>query len=233
MNSILGSHLQQISETSVALSALPFVSPNIFANAILKSADIVSLIRDTDSQERALFTVPSQKSTQDNCQAGKPNGFVVGPKRNTAVHSVLGANMIDQLRGGGAGGLGGGVGGFVTADVNVGLLLRGAEKLTTVYHIPGGFQRIKAARERFEQLTESITNYEALAEAQRSQLEILHDNAHDDVFDAVEQIPEDAVSNGMIYQEQKVIEQLQAKKEQLEIKIKSIDRQMDSVYQKL
>lgn len=40
--------------------------------------------------------------------------------------------MIDQLRNGGAGGMGGGVGGVATAEINIELLLCGAEKLTAV-----------------------------------------------------------------------------------------------------
>lgn len=37
--------------------------------------------------------------------------------------------MVDQLRKGGAGGVGGGVGGVATGEVDVGLLLKGAETL--------------------------------------------------------------------------------------------------------
>jgi hypothetical protein len=56
----------------------------------------------------------------------------MAPRRNTAVYSVLGGNMIEQLRQGGAGGLGGGIGGSRTDEVDVELLLRGAEKLVNV-----------------------------------------------------------------------------------------------------
>jgi hypothetical protein len=40
--------------------------------------------------------------------------------------------MIKQLRQGGAGGVSGGIGGIVTNEVDVELLLLGAEKLTNV-----------------------------------------------------------------------------------------------------
>ena len=40
--------------------------------------------------------------------------------------------MIEQLKRGGAGGVAGGIGGVVTGEVDVELLLLGAEKLTAV-----------------------------------------------------------------------------------------------------
>lgn len=54
------------------------------------------------------------------------------PRRNTAVYSVLGGEMIEQLQRGGAGGIAGGIGGVATNEVDVELLLQGAEKLTGV-----------------------------------------------------------------------------------------------------
>ena len=56
----------------------------------------------------------------------------VAPRRNTAVYSVLGGDMIEQLRRGGAGGVAGGIGGVATSEVDVELLLVGAERLTNV-----------------------------------------------------------------------------------------------------
>lgn len=38
--------------------------------------------------------------------------------------------MVDQLRRGGGGGVGGGIGGVATGDVDVEILLQGAEKLS-------------------------------------------------------------------------------------------------------
>jgi hypothetical protein len=95
--------------------------------AILKSSNIVSLIRDSDEQERALFTVPKPAHSLEGASSS------TAPRRNTAVQSVLGGEMIQRLRRGGAGGMAGGVGGAPgTSEVDVDLLLQGAEKLTNV-----------------------------------------------------------------------------------------------------
>lgn len=50
------------------------------------------------------------------------------------MYSVLGGDMVAQLRRGGAGGVGRGVGGIPTVggDVDVGVLLMGAERLGSV-----------------------------------------------------------------------------------------------------
>lgn len=102
--------------------------------AILHSRDIVSLIRDSHAHEQALFTVPSpthSRPANPNAKAA-PLHMTGAPRRNTAVYSVLGGDMIEQLQRGGAGGVAGGIGGVVTNEVDVELLLLGAEKLTGV-----------------------------------------------------------------------------------------------------
>lgn len=104
------------------------------STALIRSTDIVSLIRDTDAHERALFTVPSSTSistTTTAAQNDKKGRASIAPRRNTAVYSVLGGDMVEKLRRGGAGGVGRGVGGIPIAggDVDVEVLLMGAERL--------------------------------------------------------------------------------------------------------
>lgn len=103
-----------------------------------------------------------------------------------------------------------------------------------VSHIGGAERRIQAARDRFEQLTESITNYEALVEAQRSQLDLLNRGVHvdDEEMAAPAEEPE-FVTDEMLQQEEEAIRQLERKREEMEDKIKNIDRQMSSVYRNM
>lgn len=153
MSSFLAPHLEQIVLSSQSLSSLPFAPPKIFTNgysplpsphlhpplthasALLRSTDIVSLIRDTDAHERALFTVPSTTTSTSTAAIpgvdDKKGRVSVTPRRNTAVYSVLGGDMVEKLRRGGAGGVGRGVGGvpMATGDVDVEVLLMGAERL--------------------------------------------------------------------------------------------------------
>lgn len=103
-------------------------------SAILHSRDIISLIRDSHPHEQALFTVPQPTHSRPaNPNVKAPQTRMAGaPRRNTAVYSVLGGEMIEQLQRGGAGGMAGGIGGVATNEVDVELLLMGAEKLTSV-----------------------------------------------------------------------------------------------------
>ena len=62
---------------------------------------------------------------------------VRAPRKNTAVATLLGQKMVDQIRKGGGGGLNGGIGnpttdGRGTGEVNVDVLLEGASKLCKV-----------------------------------------------------------------------------------------------------
>lgn len=73
-----------------------------------------------------LFTVPSLP--QNTTTAGPTRA----PRRNTAVAAMLGKEMVERLRRGGGGGVGGGLGGVATGEVDVEILLDGAEKLINI-----------------------------------------------------------------------------------------------------
>lgn len=106
-------------------------------------------------------------------------------------------------------------------------------------HIPGAAERIERARERFEQLSESLENYEALVEAQKAELDLLHGRSgggeveyEDDAMDGVVYEDETAylrpgeemVTEEMIRREEEEIEELERKKAELEARIKNADR---------
>ncbi|KAJ4347000.1 uncharacterized protein N0V89_010934 [Didymosphaeria variabile] len=156
--SLLDAHLEQISLCAQSIAELPFPPPKIFTNALLQSHDITSLIRDTESHERALFSVPpaaaaskAQESVGGSNRRNtifNPTGAAAGiaggganamraPKRNTAVAAVLGNELVERIRQGGGGGAGSGLGyraydGGNKNDIDVETLLEGAEKLLGV-----------------------------------------------------------------------------------------------------
>ncbi|MCJ1250059.1 hypothetical protein MMC30_007285 [Trapelia coarctata] len=189
---MLANHLQQILLSAEAIAELPFPPPKIFTNALLHPHDITTLIRDTEAYERALFTIAppesgsfepssSRKSTifRPNNADGENTGNIVGTYRGlrptTAVGRILGGDMMDQIRKG------------TTAssrdrtEVDVDLLLRGAEKLCTVYPIHGATEKINSLRACHEQLTSSIERYEARLAKQTSQLDRMNRRyTHDD-----------------------------------------------------
>lgn len=122
-----------------------FPKPKIFANAMLRSHDITALIRDTEAHERALFMLaPPQDlaTTQGNSSnarrrtifpGDKPGAGRTAPKKHTAVAAVLGGDLADRIRRERArDAQGSRRAGGQTDDIDVELLLRGAEKLCAV-----------------------------------------------------------------------------------------------------
>ncbi|KND89376.1 hypothetical protein TOPH_06015 [Tolypocladium ophioglossoides CBS 100239] len=186
--SLLSAHLDQISYSCQGIDALPFPPPKIFTNALLSNHDITSLIRDTEAHERALFSVPApppppstslrraaepdaapapnRRQTVFNVASGEVTtgpptraGSSQQPRRHTAVAAVLGGEMHEQLRRGER-----------RDDLDVEVLLRGAEKLCGVYELPGARERIAALRGRFRNGKNTTAYYEAKVAGQAEQL---------------------------------------------------------------
>ena len=121
-----------------------FPPPRIFTTALLHHHDITALIRDTESHERALFSVASpelgsfdhttntvRRSTVFNLNGnGDPsvNGasLMRGPRRATAVSMLLGGDVVEHMRRGQAGEA------RERGEMDVEGLLKGAEKLCEV-----------------------------------------------------------------------------------------------------
>ncbi|KAF2268605.1 DASH complex, subunit Spc34 [Lojkania enalia] len=193
---LLDAHLEQISICAQSIAELPFPPPKIFTNALLQPHDITALIRDTETHERALFSVPppppapkasdlsassNRRNTTFNLNGGGASimgggaNAVRAPKRNTAVAAVLGTELVDRIRRGGGGGACTGVGyrtfeGNSRNEVDVETLLEGAEKLLGVYPIPGAGERIASIRQRHARLQASIDYYENRIAEQTIQL---------------------------------------------------------------
>ncbi|OAA71636.1 DASH complex, subunit Spc34 [Cordyceps fumosorosea ARSEF 2679] len=196
----LGSHLEQISYSCQGIDSLPFPPPKIFANALLSQQhDITSLIRDTEAHERALFSVPppppppvnhakrgaaasehdddkpkpaKRRQTVFNVTAGgdvttgAPSTSRVQqqqqqqPRKHTAVAAVLGGDMHERLRRGASGG----------GEVDVEVLLRGAETLCGVYELPGARERIASLRAKYRNGRDTARYYEGKVAEQAAQL---------------------------------------------------------------
>jgi len=150
------------------------------------------LIRDTEAHERALFSVPpppppaatpvpdptaqsasKRRQTVFSVAAGEVTTSAPSTSRSagaqtarrpTAVAAVLGGDLHSMLhpsrRATGTAG-----------DVDVETLLRGAEKLCTVYALPGAAERIAAQRARHAQLGNTLAYYEGRVADQAVRLE--------------------------------------------------------------
>lgn len=118
-------------------------------------------------RRQTVFNVASGEVT-----TGGPPGTRPGaghPRRHTAVAAVLGGEMHEQLRG-----VGGGAGSSSAADrkgdVDVDVLLRGAEKLCGVYELPGARERIAEIRARHRNGKATLAYYENKVAEQLEQL---------------------------------------------------------------
>jgi len=144
-STLLASHLEQISLCATSISELPFQGPKAFTNAVLAPHEITSLIRDTEAHERALFSLaappaPAKSQQLGNSASNTASGFQrVGPKppsRNTAVATVLGKDLYRKVKDAEHHSTANASYGRSKArergDLDVEVLLEGAEKLCTV-----------------------------------------------------------------------------------------------------
>ncbi|KAK3346811.1 DASH complex subunit Spc34 [Lasiosphaeria hispida] len=241
--SLISAHLEQISISCQGIDSLPFPPPKIFTNALLANHDITSLIRDTETHERALFSVPpplpaatsqnpdppkpsSRRQTVFNVAAGEvttgppPSSTRSGPaRRNTAVAAVLGGDLHAQIVRRGGSGAGG--------DVDIEVLLHGAEKLCAVYPLPGALERVPAQRQKYAQQSNTLAYYETKVAEQQEALERM--NAERWVEEDEEEGMEDIVrplTDGDLRREEEEVRELDRKKRELQERLRAIERDL-------
>ncbi|KAJ9148524.1 DASH complex subunit Spc34 [Pleurostoma richardsiae] len=247
--SLLAAHLEHISMSCQGIDSLPFPPPKIFTNALLSNHDITSLIRDTEAHERALFSVPpplpppttknpdppkpsSRRQTVFNVAGGEvttgpptTRASGVPPRRSTAVAAVLGGDLHAQiLRRGGVGDGGKG-------DVDIEVLLRGAEKLCEVYPLPGAAERIPALRQKHAHQCNTLAYYEAKVAEQSQALERRNkDHWRDEEDDNAEQQreggSEDVLTEEDLGGEEEEIRELDRKKKELQERLRAMDKDL-------
>ncbi|KAL9127976.1 MAG: hypothetical protein Q9217_003237 [Psora testacea] len=233
---LLDNHLQQISLSSAAIAELPFPPPKIFTNALLRSHDITALIRDTEAHERALFTLAPPDQHPGVPEANFPrrstahniNGTGLGKshRQGSAVATLLGGELGEHLR----------KEGQERGEVDVNLLLKGAEKLCSVYPIAGAPERLATLRSRYEQLNTSVTRYKGRVAKQTEQLAKMNrhrdgDGDYDDDEDVEDEdmddaIPELQVTEEDLQRENKEIEELEKKKKVLEDRVSGMEKDL-------
>ncbi|OBT93495.1 hypothetical protein VE01_08723 [Pseudogymnoascus verrucosus] len=248
--SFLSNHLEQISLSAQSIASLPFPPPKIFTNALLASHDITALIRDTEPHERALFSVPpppprdssiypdptaastaSRRQTVFNVAGGEVVSSASttsrAPRRNTAVAAVLGADLNSEIRKSEN---------VQKGDLDVEVLLRGAEKLGEVYVMEGARERIAQLRSRYARIQTSLQHYEQKVVKQTRELERMNrqgdwdgDGLDEDVAEEEEEgdDADDAViTDELIRLEEEEILELERKKRELEERVSGMERDL-------
>ncbi|RSM08277.1 hypothetical protein CEP52_004787 [Fusarium oligoseptatum] len=227
--SLISAHLEQIGYSCQGIDSLPFPRPKIFTNALLSNHDITSLIRDTEPHERALFSSPKKTKSTGRRQTvfnvasgevttGPPQRAGAGhPRRQTAVAAVLGGQMHEELRRGEMDRKG---------DVDVNVLLRGAEKLCGVYELPGARERIAALRSKHGHGKNTMAYYEARVAEQAEQLATL------DHRDWLGDDEEEEEEGGEVWteedlrREEEEARQMEVKKRELQVRLRQMEKDL-------
>ncbi|TID22236.1 DASH complex subunit Spc34 [Venturia nashicola] len=253
---LIDAHLESISLCSASIASLTFPKPKIFANALLLPHDITTLIRDTEAHERALFSVPppAPPKAVDPSKSRRTTVFgnaggdgpvsanaMRAPRRNTAVAAVLGGHLVERIRRGGGGGAGSGLGyqsyerGREKGEVDVDVLLEGAEKLCGVYPIPGAVEKIASLWQRHRRLAGSIQHYEVKVAEQTSQLSRMNRSRdYGSDYDGEEVAEEEQVATSefteedMRLEEEEILE-LERKKRSLEERVSAMEKDINGV----
>ncbi|KAH6658052.1 DASH complex subunit Spc34 [Truncatella angustata] len=242
--SLLSAHFEQIQISCQGIDSLPFPRPKIFTNALLSNHDITSLIRDTETHERALFSVPppppqattqepelpkqsSRRQTVFNVASGEvtTSGSTTGrnvgaPRRHTAVAAVLGGDLHDQIRKSERGR------NKDTLDIEI--LLRGAEKLCTVYPLPGALERIPVQRSKYAQNLSTLAYYEAKVAEQTEALGRMNKDMWSEEEDDEE--PEEEGSTILteddLRREEDEVRELDGKKRELQRRLRAMEKDL-------
>ncbi|RYP57461.1 hypothetical protein DL769_009466 [Monosporascus sp. CRB-8-3] len=245
--SLLTAHFEQIAISCQGIDSLPFPPPKIFTNALLSNHDITSLIRDTETHERALFSVPppaqpstsqtadppkqsSRRQTVFNVASGEVTTAASGtgratgaPRRHTAVAAVLGGDLHEQIRrserrGG-------------KDDVDVEVLLRSAEKLCGVYPLPGALERIPAQRSKYAHSRSTLAYYEAKVSEQAEALGRMNkdhwmdDDEDEDAGDGPND-GEEIITEEDLKREEDEVRELEKKKKELQARLRAMEKDL-------
>ncbi|KAL3472670.1 DASH complex subunit Spc34 [Aspergillus californicus] len=235
----LQKHLEQIMLSSNAIAELPFPPPRIFTNALLGSHDITALIRDTEAHEWALFqSDPSVKASnaqrratrratqfQPEAETESMASRIYSARNNknqSAVARVLGSDMMEEIKrsarpsGNGCRG-----------EVNVDVLLRGAEILCNVYPVAGAQDKISSLRYRHQLISETIAELEERVSRNTAELESMSHSYNDDYDDFDDASPINTtipdVTDADIDQELEDIRELERKKRSLETRVTGME----------
>ncbi|KAJ5555544.1 DASH complex subunit Spc34 [Penicillium sp. DV-2018c] len=239
---LFDSHLEQITLSSNAIADLPFPPPRMFTNALLGSHDITALIRDTEAHERALFQVdPAAKAAGSQRRATRRGTmFPTEPERESmasriysardkrnqsAVARVLGHDMMEEIkRSAGTSTRG------PRGEINIEVLLRGAEILCDVYPVPGAQEQIASLRYRHGVISESIAQLEERVATNTAELDQMRRSYGEDEEDfasapvAQPDIPD--VTDEDIERELAEIRVLEQRKRRLEERVTGMDRDL-------
>ena len=144
------------------------------------------------------------------------------PRRNTAVAAVLGAELNQEVRRTEG-----------KAEVDLEVLLRGAEKLNSVYSMPGVPARIETLRRRYREIRGGLGHYETKVERLEREFGRMNGGgtwSGDDEVDEEEENDAgelgEIVTDEDIAREEDEIRDLEKKKRELEERVSGMERDL-------
>ncbi|KAL3466804.1 DASH complex subunit Spc34 [Aspergillus heterothallicus] len=240
--SLLGNHLEQIMLSSNAIADLPFPRPRMFTNALLGPHDITALIRDTETHERALFqSDPSVKPSnsqrratrrttqfQTDVETESMTSRIYSARNNknqSAVARVLGSDMMEEIKRSARTSANGSRG-----EVNIDILLKGAEILCNVYPVAGAQDEIASLRYRHQLISQSIDELEERVARNTEELESMS-RPYDDEYDDYEvtgalNVGMSDVTDADLERELEEIRELERRKRTLEARVTGMERDL-------
>jgi hypothetical protein len=146
------------------------------------------------------------------------------PRHNTAVAAVLGPDLNSEIRRNES---------QQKGDIDVEVLLRGAEKLGEVYAMEGTKEKIAALRMRYARLETSVAHYEAKVARQTRDLEKMNrpgdwEGEEEDEEEAGEvgETEELIITDEDLRREGEEIRELERKKKELEDRVSGMERDL-------
>jgi hypothetical protein len=144
------------------------------------------------------------------------------------VAAVLGGDLHAQIvRRGGGDGRGGGAG-----DVDIEVLLHGAEKLCAVYPLPGALERIPTQRQKYAQQSNTLAYYEGKVAEQQGALERMNlERVRDEEEEEEEESKHGAeeivgMTEEDLRREEAEVRELDKKKRELQARLRAIERDL-------
>lgn len=165
-----------------------------------------------------MFNVASGEVTTSG---GSTSRNIGAPRRHTAVAAVLGGDLHDQIRKSERG---------RNKDyVDVEMLLTGAEKLCSVYPLPGALERIPAQRAKYNQHLNTLAYYEAKVAEQVETLSRMNKDLWDE-DEEEEDEPEDEGSTFLteddLRREEDEVRELDKKKRELQQRLRAMEKDL-------
>ncbi|KAJ1325789.1 DASH complex subunit Spc34 [Microdochium nivale] len=158
-------------------------------------------------------------------------GSGAAPRRHTAVTAVLGGALHDQIRRSERRAAGGGAKG----DVDVEVLLCGAEKLCGVYPLPGALERIPSQRSKHADIRSTLAYYENKVAGQAEELARLNKDHWRDDDDDDDQVAgatggeADIATEEDLRREEEEVRELDKKKRELQARLRAMEKDLSGL----